>query len=166
MMVLPIAHKGINLVVTRAKAPQLHLLPVLDLLRVTVTPLNRHVRVGISIYEHVEGAVAIELWQERDGSCDLSEDGLNLVLNLLFGFVFWYFTITVTALGSLCTWEGGHQPWSRVLLICRLRRGSLLARLVEKLDLTRQYQASRKQCPLDLIHRIATARYVRLSPYL
>lgn len=57
----PIAHQRIDLVIARAEAPQLHLLGILDLLRITVTPFHRHLGVGVCIDEHVERAVTLEL---------------------------------------------------------------------------------------------------------
>lgn len=38
----PITNEGIHTVITRAETPQLHFLPVLDLFRVTVSPLHGH----------------------------------------------------------------------------------------------------------------------------
>lgn len=72
--------------ITRTETPQLDLLPVLDLPRVAVAPLQRHLRVRVGVDQHVEGAVAVQHRQEGHGGRDLSEDGLDLVLDLLFGF--------------------------------------------------------------------------------
>ena len=69
--------------IARAEAPQLHLLGILNLLRVTVTPFHRHFRVGVCVYEHVEGTVTLELRKESNRCRNLSEDGLYLVLDLL-----------------------------------------------------------------------------------
>lgn len=69
--------------ITRAKTPQLHLLRILDLLRVAVAPLHRHLGVGIRVHEDVERAVALELREEGDRGCDLAEDGLDFVLDFL-----------------------------------------------------------------------------------
>ena len=84
----PVAHQSIDLVIARAEAPELHLLGILNLLRIAVTPFHRHLGVGVCVYEHVEGAVALELRQEGNRSRDLPEDGLYLVLNLLLR-LFW-----------------------------------------------------------------------------
>lgn len=73
--------------IVRAKAPELHLLRVLDLLRVAVTPLNRDFGVGVGVYEDVEGAVAVKHGEEGYGCGDLSEDSLNFVLDLFLGFL-------------------------------------------------------------------------------
>jgi hypothetical protein len=71
--------------ITRAETPQLDLLPILNLLRITVAPLHRHIRVCIRIHQDVECAVAIELWEEGYGCCDLTENGLNLFLDFFLG---------------------------------------------------------------------------------
>lgn len=42
-----------------AEAPQLDLFTVLDLLRITVTPLDGHLGIRIGVYEDVESTVAI-----------------------------------------------------------------------------------------------------------
>jgi hypothetical protein len=62
----PVAHQRVDLVITRAETPQLHLLAVLDLLCITVSPFNRHIRICVCIYQYIEGAVAIEYWKKRD----------------------------------------------------------------------------------------------------
>ena len=59
--------------VARAKTPKLYLFAALDLLCITVTPLDGHVRVGIGVDEHIECAWFSEFGQKRDGSSDLSE---------------------------------------------------------------------------------------------
>lgn len=71
-----------------AESSQLHLLAILNLLCVRVTPLNGHLAVGVGVDEHVEGAVTVELGEEGDGCGDLAEDGGDLGLDLglsLFG---------------------------------------------------------------------------------
>lgn len=83
---LPIANQGIDPMITRTKAPQLDLLPILNLLRIAIAPLQRHLTIRIGVHEHVERAVAIQHRQEGHGCGDLSEDGLDLVLDLFFGF--------------------------------------------------------------------------------
>lgn len=65
--------------------PQLHPLPALDLLGVAVAPLHRHVRVRVGVDQHVEGAVARQLREERHRGGDLAEDGGDLGLDLLLG---------------------------------------------------------------------------------
>jgi hypothetical protein len=74
-------------VVSRAEPPQLHPLPILNLLGIRITPLHGHVRVGIRVYEDIECAVSGELGEECDGGGDLTEDGGDLGLNLCFGLV-------------------------------------------------------------------------------
>jgi hypothetical protein len=76
-------------VVVGAEASQLHLLGVLDLLGITVAPFHRHVRVSIGVDEDVEGAISIENGEEGDGGGNLAENGLDLFLNFLFGFLNW-----------------------------------------------------------------------------
>ena len=71
--------------IARAKTPQLHLFPILNLLGVAVPPFHRHLRVRVRVDEDVEGAVAgIELGQKGHGGGDLAEDGLDLELDFLF----------------------------------------------------------------------------------
>ena len=74
--------------VARAETPQLHLLPVLNLLGVAVPPFHRHLRVRVRVDQDVERAIArVELGEEGDGGGDLAEDGLDLELDVLFGFL-------------------------------------------------------------------------------
>lgn len=75
--------------VRRAKPPQLYALAVGNLLGITVAPFDRHVAVGVSVYQHVESAIATELGQESDGGGNLAEDGGDLGLDLGFGLVEW-----------------------------------------------------------------------------
>jgi len=71
----------------RAKTPQLHLLPILNLLRIAISPLQRHFAVGICIHQHVECAIcAIERGEEGHGGGDLAEERLDLGLDLGVGF--------------------------------------------------------------------------------
>lgn len=70
-----------------AEASELHLLGVFDLLRVAVAPFDRHFRVCVRIYEHIECAIPIENRKEGHGGGDLSEDGLDFVLDLFLGFL-------------------------------------------------------------------------------
>lgn len=72
--------------ITRTKAPQLDLLPIANLLRVAITPLHRHFAIGIRIHQYIERALAVELWEEGHRRCDLSEDRLDLGLDLCFCF--------------------------------------------------------------------------------
>ena len=81
----PITNKRLNTMRIRTEAPKLHSLPAGDLLGVAVPPLNRHLRVGIGVDEHIEGAVARELREEGDGGGDLTEDGGDLVLDFFLG---------------------------------------------------------------------------------
>ena len=80
----PVTNKRIHPMIARAETPQLHLLPVLNLLRVAVPPFHRHLRVRVRVDQDVKGAVAgIELGQECHGRGDLAEDGLDLELDFL-----------------------------------------------------------------------------------
>lgn len=58
---LPVAHQRIHPMVTSTKAPQLHLLTILDLFGVAIAPFNRYIRIGVGVYQHIERAIAIEL---------------------------------------------------------------------------------------------------------
>ena len=70
--------------IARAETPQLHLLPVFNLLGVAIAPLHRHLRVGVRVDQDVERAVArIELRKEGHGGGDLAENGLDLKLDVL-----------------------------------------------------------------------------------
>lgn len=69
--------------VVRTEASQLYLLRVLDLFRVAIAPFNGHFGVGIGVNENVEGAVSIKHGKECDGCCDLAENSLYLILDLL-----------------------------------------------------------------------------------
>ena len=71
---------------TRTKTPQLHLLPILNLLGIAIPPLQRHLAVRIGVHQHVERAVAVERREEGHGCCDLAEYGLDVGLDLSFGF--------------------------------------------------------------------------------
>ena len=70
--------------ITRTKTPQLHLLPILNLLRIAVPPLHGHLAIRIRIHQHVERAVALQLRQECHRRRDLPEYGLDLCLDLGF----------------------------------------------------------------------------------
>jgi hypothetical protein len=61
----------------------LHFLGVLDVFGITVTPFQRNFGILVGIDQDIEGAVAIKHGQECDGSCDLAEDGLDLLLDVL-----------------------------------------------------------------------------------
>jgi hypothetical protein len=74
--------------VTCAEAPELYLLPVRNITRITVSPLHWHFTICICVDKHVETAVTIELRKKRYGCCDLAEDGLYLFLDLFLG-LFW-----------------------------------------------------------------------------
>ena len=81
---LPITNKRVDPMVARAETSQLHLLPILNLLRVAISPFHRHFGVRICVDQDVERAIAgIELGQEGHGCCDLAEDGLDFELDLL-----------------------------------------------------------------------------------
>lgn len=70
--------------VRRAETSQLDLFAVLNLLGIRVTPFNGDLAISIRIYEHVECAVAVELWEESNGCSDLAENGSDFGLD--FGF--------------------------------------------------------------------------------
>lgn len=66
------------------EAAQLDLLRVLDFLCVTVAPLHRDIGVSVGIHQDVECTVSIKDGEEGNRSGNLPEDGLDLVLYLLF----------------------------------------------------------------------------------
>lgn len=84
---IPVRNHGIDPMAIRREAPQLHFLGVFDLFGVAVAPLERHLAVGVRVDQHVEGAVAVEHWQEGDRRRDLPEQRLDLLLDLGLGFV-------------------------------------------------------------------------------
>jgi hypothetical protein len=111
----------------RAEPTQLHPLAVDDLLGVAVAPLDGHLARGVGVDEHIEGAVALQLREEGDGSGDLPEDGGYLGLDLGFGFFFFFLVLL---------------PLGRVLLLVgwgcgRLGLGGFGFGLGEDLDLSR-----------------------------
>lgn len=69
--------------ITCAKTPQLHLLPVLDLLGITIPPFYRYIGVCVCVDKDIECAVPVELWEEGYGGGDLSEDRLDFGLDFL-----------------------------------------------------------------------------------
>ena len=74
--------------VRRAEASQLHLFSILNFSGIAVSPFDWHLRISIRVYKDVEGTIAcIELRQKGDRCGNLAENGLNLLLNLLFRFV-------------------------------------------------------------------------------
>lgn len=73
--------------VARAETPQLHLLPIPDLLGIAVAPFYWDVRISVGVDQNVECAVPVQLRQEGDGGGDLAEYGLDLRLDLLFRFL-------------------------------------------------------------------------------
>lgn len=71
--------------IARAETSQLHLLAILYLLGVAISPFNRHFGVRICIDQDIERAVTgIELWKEGYRGCDLAKDRLDFKLYLLF----------------------------------------------------------------------------------
>lgn len=121
---IPVAHERIHAVIAGAEAPQLHLLPVLDLLGITIAPFDGDIRVGVGVDENVESAVAVELGKEGDRGGDLSEYGLDLRLDFLFRLLGRCLLLIV---------DGGG-----VLLVCRLLRCCcFFGRFIEELDLWR-----------------------------
>lgn len=90
------------------KPPQLHPLPILNLLGVAVAPLDGHLGRRVGIHQDVEGAVAaLELGEEGHGGGDLPEDGGDLGLDLGFGLFFGgFFGGVVFLVGGF--WGGGR----------------------------------------------------------
>ena len=72
--------------ITRTETPQLHLLPILNLLGIAIAPLDGHVRVSVRVNQDVESAVAVELRKECHGGGDLPEYRLDFGLDFFFGF--------------------------------------------------------------------------------
>ena len=93
--------------IARAETPQLHLLPILNLLGVAISPFHRHLRVRVRVDQDVERAIArVELGKEGHGGGDLAEDGLDFELDLLFGFLGGWF-------GSVSAFEVRKERWHR-----------------------------------------------------
>ncbi len=82
-----IANQRLHPMIARAETSKLHLLAVFDLLGIAISPFQGYLGLGICINEDIEGTIPIQHGQERDGCGDLSKDGLNLALNLLFSFL-------------------------------------------------------------------------------
>lgn len=88
--------------IVRAETPQLHLLAVLDLLRVAVAPFDGHLRISIGIDEDVEGAVPVENGKEGHRRRDLSEDCLDLFLDLfLCLFLRWRCMVHISGISQV-----------------------------------------------------------------
>lgn len=64
-----------------------HLFTVLDVARVRILPKNGNSSFFVSIYEKIEGTRLIKNREECDGRSDLSDDGLDLLGDLLQGLV-------------------------------------------------------------------------------
>jgi hypothetical protein len=75
--------------VARTETPQLHLLAILDLLRIAISPLHRHFTIRIRIHQHIERAISIQLWQECDRGRYLAKNRLDLGLDFSFRFLYW-----------------------------------------------------------------------------
>ena len=78
----PVAHHRIYTMIGGTKAPQLYLLASLNLLGITVSPLNGHIGIRISIHKHIESARFAEFGQECDWCGDLPEECSDLRLDL------------------------------------------------------------------------------------
>lgn len=70
--------------IVRRETPELHFFAILDFFRVTITPFDRHVTVGVGVHKYIEGTIAVKHRQERHTSGDLAEYGLDFFLDLLF----------------------------------------------------------------------------------
>jgi hypothetical protein len=71
---VPVRDHHVHAMTVRRERSQLHLLCVLDLLCITVAPLERHFAVLVCIYKDVECAFVFEQWQVSDRTCDLAEE--------------------------------------------------------------------------------------------
>ena len=128
--------------IARAETPQLHFLPILNLLGVAIPPFHRHFRVRVRVDQDVERAIArVELWKEGHGGCDLAEDGLDFELDVLFGFLGgWFGCVSAFEVRERDGREGmgkGFLHWRSILLVrwlCRILEGRFLGRPVEDLD--------------------------------
>jgi hypothetical protein len=115
---VPVAHKRVDPVVARAEAPELHFLAILNLLRIAVAPLERHLRVCICIHQYIEGAIPIEHGQEGDRRCNLAEDRLDFRLDLLFRLLGCCLSPALVLVSrELSLGWGSHLLWSPILLI-------------------------------------------------
>lgn len=103
---IPIAYKRINPMIARTETSQLHLFPVFDLFSVAITPFNGNIRVGVRIHKYIECAITVELWKKCHGGGDLTENGLDLGLDLLLRLIWgWEFVADLTS---------EHWKWQEV----------------------------------------------------
>ena len=73
--------------IRRTEAPQLHLLSVLDVPRIAISPFKRNFGICVGVYKYIKCAIPVQLREKCHGSRNLPEDCLNLVLDLFFCFV-------------------------------------------------------------------------------
>lgn len=73
--------------IIRTETPQLHFLPILNLLCIAITPLHWHLAISIRIHQHIERTIAIQLREKRHARCNLPEDRLDLGLDFWLGFL-------------------------------------------------------------------------------
>lgn len=105
--------------IARAETSQLHLFAILNLLGVTVTPLQGNLGVGVGIDEDIEGAISIQHGQEGHRGCDLSEDGLNFSLDFGLSLFFWCIvasaqTVSMLSVNVRATYSGAAFSLSAV----------------------------------------------------
>lgn len=83
---VPIANTSPHAMHPRTKPPQLHLLPLLNLPRIAIAPLHRHLTIRIRIDKNIKRTWPIQLWQKSHRGGDLSEYRLDFFLDFRFGF--------------------------------------------------------------------------------
>ena len=140
---LPVTHKRINPMITRAETSQLHFLAIFNLLGVAISPFHWHFRVRVCVDQDIERAVAcFQLWKEGHGGGDLAEDGLDFELDfLLCLFGGWLRSISAYKVRK----GDGRMSrarrclhWRSILFVrrlCRVLGGYFLRRPVEDLDI-------------------------------
>lgn len=80
----PITHRRLHPMTTRSPAPQHHLLTPINLPRLTISPLHRHLRIPIRIHKHIKRTATIQHRQKRHTRGNLPEQTLNLRLYFCF----------------------------------------------------------------------------------
>ena len=151
----PVADQRFHAVVVGAETPELHFLGILDFLGVAVAPFDGDFGVSVSVHQDIECAVAIEDGQEGHGGGDLSEDGLDFVLDFLFGLFNRRLGISeggdVRSRGLPEVIVGKDIRWPSIFLVTRRSRRLALAVFSEDLNI--------ELPPFDVFSRLLACNY-------